>query len=94
MATLTISITSTPVTGSKAYTISNADTQAVLDWAKVNFNSYIQVTFNPGADPAFVPTNQQILLAWVQNWVDETKEGVLGFKQRSAVTTTAPIVIT
>lgn len=79
MATLTISLTgSAIVSGTKSYTVSDADLQSLLD-------TYSQ-------DRAFIgmtPTNQQILLAWVQGWIERSKADVL----RSKTTSPPPITI-
>jgi hypothetical protein len=82
---LTISITSTPVSGSKSYTVSDADVQSLLNWAAVAFANLIQSTFNPTGIPGFVPTSQQILLAWVQNWISMTKASVQIFNTPAPV---------
>ncbi len=81
MATITITLTGSAIVpnSSKAYTISDTDLQSLLSWAAVTFNQYIQTTFNPTNLPTFVPTSQQILLAWVQSWVDVAKIGVQRF---------------
>jgi hypothetical protein len=77
MATLTISVTGTAVvTGSKAYTVSDADLQALLTWAAKAYGPYIAQTYNPTKAAGFVPTNQQILLAWVQTWINQTVNSV------------------
>ena len=66
MATITISLTgSAIVTGSKSYTVSDADLQSVLNLMSGS-RQFIGTT----------PTNQQLLLAWVQQWIDETKANV------------------
>jgi hypothetical protein len=76
MATLTISLSgSALVNGSKSYTISDADVQSLLDWATVNYASALPLT----------PTDQQILLAWVQGWINATKVSVQQFKTPPAV---------
>lgn len=69
MATITISLTGSAITGltgnpSKSYTVSDADLQALLTWAAGNFNL-------PGNAP-----NSQILLAWIQDWVSRTIHAV------------------
>ena len=80
MATLTISLSgSAIVTGSKSYTVSDADIQALLDWGQANYASVLP-------QPPATPTNAQILLAWVQGWINATKDSVQRFK------TTAPVV--
>lgn len=89
MATLTIGLAgSAIVTGSKSYTVNDTDIQALLDWATVAYDPYIQATFNAAKNPNFVPTNQQVLLAWVQSWINGTKDAVQRFK--TAVPTPPP----
>lgn len=71
------------MTGTKNYTVNDADIQALLDWAKDTY------------PPATLPdtrTNQQILLAWVQSWIDGTKDAVQRFKTPAPVVP-PPIVI-
>jgi hypothetical protein len=82
---LTISITSTPVSGSKTYTVSDADVQSLLNWAAVTYAGIIQSLFNPTGIPGFVPTPQQILLAWIQSWISMTKSGVQTFNTPTPV---------
>lgn len=87
MATITISLNGSAISGltsnpSKVYTVSDADLQAVLNWAASAF---------AGALPA-TPTNSQILLAWVQNWVNGTRSAVQQF-QTPAPVVPAPVTI-
>ncbi len=83
MATLSISITgSTIVTGTKNYTVNDTNVQNVLDWARVNYATALSTA----------PTNQQILLAWVQGWINGTKDAVQRF-ETPAVVVPAPIDI-
>ncbi len=74
MATLIISLNGSAITGltsnpSKSYTVSDTDLQNVLNWAQVAFATQLSTA----------PTNPQILLAWVQNWVNGTKTAVQQF---------------
>ena len=83
MATLSISLSgSGVVNGSKNYTVSDADIQRVLDWAKVAFASSLPTN----------PTNGQVLTAWVQSWVNGTKDAVQVQGRQTTVPT--PIDIT
>lgn len=80
MSTITISLSGSAITGltgnpSKSYTVSDADLQALLDWAAVNY----AFTFPP-SPPNPPPTNPQILLAWIQGWVNATKNSVQQFQ--------------
>lgn len=93
MASLTVSLSgSAVVVGSKSYTVSDADITSLLAWAAVAYDPYIQATFNPSKTAGFTPTNQQILLAWVQSWINGTKNAVQQF-QTPAPTVPPPIVI-
>lgn len=79
MSTITVSLSGSGiVNGTKNYTISDSDLQILLNWAKIRF-------FAQGA----TPTSQQILLAWVQWWVDTTKFRV----QQDGIVTTVPPMI-
>ena len=76
MASLTISVTgSAVVTGTKTYTLSDADLQAVLDWAKTSF---------PPAQLPDTRTNGQVMLAWVQSWINGSKDAVKNFRRAAA----------
>jgi hypothetical protein len=72
-ATLTISITGSAlptVNQTKTYTVSDTDLQAVLNWAASNYAASLPVS----------PTNAQILLAWVQGFINATKNAVVQFQ--------------
>ncbi len=93
MATLTISLSgSAVVNGSKSYTVSDVDIQSLLNWAASVYAVQLAAQFNPSNTPGFVPTNAQILLAWVQGFIDSTKASVQRF-QTAAPTVPPPIVI-
>jgi hypothetical protein len=74
MATVTFAMASTPLTASRAFTATDADMQALLDWAKVAYADRIQKMFNPDNTPGFNPTNAQIgnalatatMVAWME----------------------------
>jgi len=77
MATLAISVSgSALVNASKSYTINDADLQTLLSWAQVSYANALPVN----------PTSQQILLAWVQGWIDATRANI------QQVNTPAPTV--
>ena len=78
MATLSIQLSgSAVVNGTKTYTVSDPDIQDVLTWAATAFATSLPAS----------PTNQQILLAWIQQQlVVATQTGV----QRFETTTTVP----
>jgi hypothetical protein len=70
---------------SKSWTISDTDLQFLLDWAAIQFQGYIQQTFG-----TTTPTNQQILLAWLQvRLINSTISDVQSFHR----TTPPPITI-
>lgn len=74
MATLTIGLSgSGVVNGSKSFTIDDAGTQALLDWAVVNYATALSSN----------PTNPQILVAWVNGWLTATKNSIQQFKTTS-----------
>jgi hypothetical protein len=89
MATLSISLSgSGVVNGTKNYTVSDADIQRTLDWASFTYKAYIFNTFGPA------PTNQQILLAWIQNQlIAPTVKGEQAFLQGPPVITVPPPVV-
>lgn len=67
--------------GTKTYTINDADWLSLLTWtASSQFNS------------GNAPTAQQILLAWLQIWINGTKNAVSQYNTTPAVTP-APISI-
>lgn len=77
MSTVTITLAGSGiVNGTKSYTINDTDLQLVLNWSQSVFFA-----------PLSTPTNQQILLAWVQWWVDTTKQRI---QQANTVTTVPP----
>ncbi len=85
MATITMGMTSTPLTATKTWTGSDADMQAILDWAVVAFNPWIQAQFNPTKNPAFVPTNAQIGAAIANSWMQGVKDAVQRFKTQPPI---------
>ena len=71
MATVTLTLNGSAITGltsnpSKVYTISDPDLQSVLTWAQSAFSTSLPSS----------PTNPQILLAWIQSWVNGTRDAV------------------
>lgn len=81
MATFTFSMNSAPLTGSKAFTGSDADMQALLDWAAVAYADVITDLYNPNKTPGFTPTNAQIGIALATGTVNAWKDAVQRFKQ-------------
>jgi hypothetical protein len=79
MATLAVNFSGSGIAAanvSKNYTINDTDTQAIIDWSKIAFASEIQSTYNPSGNPSFVATNDQIMLIWIQSWINGTIDGV------------------
>ncbi len=75
MATFTISLSgSTVVNGSKSWTLSDADVQSLSNFliAKFSFNG-------PPLTPA------QALLAWVQDFVNQTVSNVASFQKAQII---------
>lgn len=73
MAAITISLTGSSLVAnsSKTYTISDADLQSLMNW--------VESAYFP---PAASPTDQQILLAWIQGFIDSTKASIQVFQSR------------
>jgi hypothetical protein len=82
MATITLGMVSTPFTGSKTYTSTDADMQALLNWAAAALNPQIQRKFNPGGTPGFVPTNAQIAVVIADDFI----QGLIARVQQAGVT--------
>jgi hypothetical protein len=71
MPTLSISVSSSTVAlGSRTYTLTDADLQSVMDWARSAYASSLSTS----------PTNNQIMAAWVQGFVNGTKNAVDKFE--------------
>ena len=79
MATFTISLSgSSVVNGSKSWTISDADVQALTNYLSAAY----------GRPPPAAPlTPQQCLLAWVQDFVGQTVANVKDYQRSAAVIT-------
>lgn len=84
MATLSFQITSAPLTGTITYTGTDADMQAILDWAAVAYNDLIQARFNPTNAPGFVPTNAQIGRGLGDGTVRAWKDAIQRHQQQPA----------
>ena len=78
MSTITISLSGSAITGlttgsgpiQKAYTVSDAQLQQVLNWAQVAFATQLSTA----------PTNPQIMVAWLQgSLVNGTVQAVQQF---------------
>lgn len=73
MATFTISLSgSAVVTGSKSWTVSDADVQTLVNFLSNKFST---------------STPQQALLAWSQDFVSRTISDVRGYQQSQAAIT-------
>lgn len=68
MATITISLASGVVNGSKSFTLSDADVQRLINAALVAFPPR-----NADGSTIQNPTNAQILASWATEWIDRTK---------------------
>lgn len=76
MATISVSIQSGPVTGSRSFTLSDADVQAILDWIQ---DFYGDRLLSPN------PTNAQLMNAWASLFViGQTKTQILRKRQQRA----------
>ncbi len=85
MPTVTLTLNGSAITGltsnpSKVYTLSDADLQSILTWGQSAFSTSLP------SSPA-VPTNGQILLAWIQSWVNGTRDAVKGFNTTQNIPT-------
>lgn len=76
MPSLSISLSgSAIVNGSKTYTVSDADLQSLLNWS---------AAWQWTSTSTSTPTNQQLLLNWVQNWITGTQTAVQKFQTPAA----------
>src|SRR5512139_630092 len=85
MASIAFQMTSTPLTGTKSFTGTDADMQALLDWAKVAYASVITELFNPTNAPGFTPTNTQIGVGLATGTMRAWKDAVQKAKADAAV---------
>lgn len=69
MANITLSMTSTPFTGSKAFTGSDADMQSLLDWGRVKYKASLPAN----------PSNGQIGAAIANGIIANLKDEVRVF---------------
>jgi hypothetical protein len=93
MATLTVQLAgSSVVNGSKTYTLSDADVQTIIDFMATKYGTVNQ-------DGSVTPlTNAQSLLAWVQNWVTQTRDEIrsvklLAAQQQAVIQVNVPPVV-
>lgn len=72
--------------GSKSYTVNDADWLSLLTWMASQQQGQIQgVTGAPAVGQPLAPTAAQILLAWLQIWINGTKASVQQFETVPAV---------
>ena len=89
---LTISITSTPITGSKSFTISDADATKFMAWAQSAYPTRPNPAYDPlcvsACAPATLPNNAaQALGAWADGVAAGTTANVQNYHQGLAVDT-------
>ena len=80
MATLTIAVAGLPLTGSKVFTMSDADETRLINWAIKAYATPATVG-NPNP-PAL--TSAQALVAWATAWVEATKASVVSSEAATA----------
>lgn len=80
MATITIGVTSTPFTGSKPFTISDADVTRLINYAIKAYATPATVG-NPNP-PALTPA--QALVAWATAFIEGTKTSVVSMEATTA----------
>jgi len=81
--TVTITVAGSAITGAnqtKSYTVTDTDLQAVINWATVTYAASLPPT----------PTVPQVLLAWVQSWINATKNAVVQFQTPPPVSPAPP----
>lgn len=82
MATLTISLASTPLTGSKAFTLSDADASRFIAWAQAAYPGPNDVNGSPT-----VLTPGQALVAWASGIAAGTVANVTSYGKNAAAAT-------
>lgn len=78
--------------GTKTYTVSDADWLSLLTWMASAQQSQIGGVVAP-VNGVYSPSAAQILLAWLNIWINGTKSSVQQFKTQPAVVP-PPITIT
>jgi len=73
--------------GTKTYTVSDADWLRLLTWMATNQQPQIEnvLGLSPPITFPLTPTAAQILLAWLQIWINGTKNAVQSFETPPAV---------
>ena len=92
MATITFQMTSTPLTGSKAFNSTDQDMTDLLAWAAVAYADLVQKMFNPGYPTAapITPTNGQIGQALAQGTVNGWMQAEQKYKNDKNVAAVPP----
>ena len=70
--------------GTKTYTVSDADWLSLLTWMASNQQAQISAVTGSSVAP-LTPTAAQILLAWLQIWINGTKTSVQQFQTAAPV---------
>lgn len=79
--------------GTQVYTVDDADWLSLITWMASQQQAQIQgITGAPAAGQPLTPTAAQILLAWLNIWINGTKVAVQQFETVPAVVP-APISI-
>lgn len=78
---------STSPNGSKVYTISDADWVKILTWVAASQTSIQGTVTTPST-----PTAPQILLSWLQIWVNGTVSAVVQYFTTPAVPPAPPVI--
>lgn len=63
------------VNQTKRYNMSEADLQTLLDTIKASLGPGGGIG-PPGSPPPTPPTNEELVLIWIQRWMDDTIHGV------------------
>lgn len=88
-------MTSTPLTGTKSFTGTDADMSDLLAWAKVAYADILTELFNPTKAAGFTPTNTQIGVALATGTMRAWKDAVKKAKaDAAAAALVAPADIT
>lgn len=74
MSTITGGVTSTPVTGSHNWAVTDADVQHILDWMASDHIDFTRGLFGLASNAT--PTNGQYLVAWLQLYMNSTRDAV------------------
>lgn len=81
MATITFGVSSSTVTGSKSFTLSDADIARFIAAYKPRYGAGNQ-------------SNAQVLLSWAEELMNTVKQTVLAAEQAAQAATVTPITVT